>query len=162
MSTSQGGITVSTVDAKEVFATVDTSQMRVDKAALLVKLEENKKKHIEEYKDALAGYWTLVEQQLAECKSNIAKELRSAKAGVAARDKGFTKAFRASITAIPPTDYSRNYSRAITSLSWQSEPRVMLSQSEFNRYVLDDWDWKAEHMTTLSSLSFEKYGPSGY
>jgi hypothetical protein len=50
-----------------------------------------------------------------------------------------------------PVDYTNEYSAALAALDWEVEDHVYLSQSEFNRLVLNDWEWKRDFAANTQS-----------
>ena len=55
-----------------------------------------------------------------------------------------------------PVDYTNEYDQALAALDWEVDDYVHLSQTEFNRLVLNDWEWKQQFAaTSLSYLADE-------
>jgi hypothetical protein len=40
-----------------------------------------------------------------------------------------------------PVNYEREYTTAIAMVEWEVEPEIELSDMDFKRYVLDQWEW---------------------
>lgn len=45
-----------------------------------------------------------------------------------------------------PKSYKENYEKAITAFSWETEDTVELDANEFEKYVLDNWEWKEDFL----------------
>jgi hypothetical protein len=52
-----------------------------------------------------------------------------------------------------PVDQTKDYDRAIKMLSMAVDDRVVLSETDFAQYVMDDWSWMAAATTTNTLYS---------
>ena len=93
----------------------------LNKKKLIEKLEENKKKHIEEYKQAVIDFKEEATKQLTE-------QLKQVGDG----------SLRVKIELISPVNRETDYDKIISMFDWEINDDVKLSQDEFNQYVLDD------------------------
>jgi len=55
-----------------------------------------------------------------------------------------------------PVDYTNEYDQALSALDWEVEDHVYLSQTEFNRLVLNDWEWRREFAASTQSYLAEE------
>ena len=101
--------------------------IKVDKLELIRKLTENREKHRAIFLEASEGYRTAA---IAELDSMLA----DAKAG---------KTIRRSVTLVQPMDQTKDYDRALQMLAMSVEDAIVLEESDFRCYVLDEWNWKA-------------------
>lgn len=144
----------------------------VKKNELLKKLEENKKKHESEWKQAWAGYqkaWIQnVTNQIGRAKTILAKAIEATEAEGLVRFP--TEVFQ-HIEAQAPVNYAKDYDMAIDVINaFQTGERtanegfiddgiIVLSIDDFNRFWRDDWNWRKSHV--VSMLSYGATGPEG-
>lgn len=103
-------------------------KVKVDKKELLGKLEVNRVKHVEEYKEAVTEYKKAV---IAKCTEII--EIAESNPLMAPVSLGLQA----------PTSYERVYRDYIALFDWDLATEVELDADEFQHLVLDNWDWKA-------------------
>lgn len=108
--------------------------VKVTRQELLDRITANRKNHRDLFLKAQQGYRKKViealDQMLAE-----------------ARDG---KAIRRHIELPEPEDHTDDYDRTITMLQMSVEDHITISAGEFDRYVMDNWAWKA---TSIASTS---------
>ena len=112
-------------------------RIRVNKAELLVTLENNRTKHRQIFEEACDGYQKAVIREL-EAQLKRAKE-------------GIRRTMSISIPA--PIDQTKEYDRAIAMLKMSVDAEVLLSEQDFQCYVLDDWSWKQQFLTSSRAYS---------
>ena len=111
--------------------------IKVDKAKLIATLSENRAKHRKIFDEACDGYQKAVIKELEA-------QLNSAKAGIR----------RSIYISIPaPVDQTKEYDRAIAMLKMSVDDHTLLSERDFQCYVLDDWDWKQKFLASNSAYS---------
>jgi hypothetical protein len=112
--------------------------IKVEKQRLIDTVTENRAEHRGQFLEAQQVYRERVIEELD-------KRLREVRNG-----SPITLGFR-----LPePVDYTRYYDEALAGLDWEVEDQVYLSQDEFNRLVLNNWEWKQNFAaTSLSYLS---------
>lgn len=98
--------------------------IRVEKQKLIDKIKENKKNHINEYKQAVIAYKKEALKQLAEL-----------------IDKVNNGELDISLNLITPVDSSDNYDKILEMFEWEVEDQVDLEQNEFIEYVQDETDF---------------------
>lgn len=108
-----------------------------DRNEVMATLENNRDAHLAIFEEALKGYKTEVMKQLQE---HLAKVESS-------------KMYPVSIHIPVPENHIRDYDRAITMLGLSVEPTIVLSEKDVQCYVMDDWAWKRQFLTTNSSYS---------
>lgn len=113
--------------------------VKINRKELLLKVIENRSKHIEEFKEAYDGY---LEEFVAEVK----RILREAKKGNLIH----------TIEVIQPVSYEENYNRIIAMLEWSNDDDVVLDNNEFEQYVRDNWTWKHTFNLTASLYNSKK------
>lgn len=57
-------------------------------------------------------------------------------------DARSSKPIRRSISLPEPIDRTKDYDRVIAMLEMSVEDEVELEEHDFDRYVLDNWEWK--------------------
>ncbi len=110
--------------------------VKVNKLALLHTVKENLEKHTAEYNEAVKDYLVAVE--------NIAKEnhLEAIKQQLDSKYKSFPAV---------PTSYVQNYEKAIKMLEYSVEDELIIDDTTFNQLVLDEWSWKGNFSSLVSS-----------
>ena len=98
--------------------------IKVEKAKLIAKIEENKANHIIAYEKAVVAYKTEAMRQLAEITAKV--------------QKGDMKV---NLSLTTPINNESNYDKIIDMFNWEVEDIVELEQSEFNEYVQDETDF---------------------
>jgi hypothetical protein len=99
----------------------------VNKTDLVKKLRENRTQHAGKVNTARGIYRQKVVAEL-EIRLEQAKNGRDI-------DPGF-------LHLLPiPRDYTEEYDRALAVCEWEVGAEIQLTQEDFNRYVLDQWEW---------------------
>jgi len=98
--------------------------IKVKKADLIAKIQENKAKHIEAYAKAVIAYKKEALKQLTDLIQKV---------------EGGDMKVRLELTT--PVDNKDNYDKIIDMFNWEVEDIVELEQSEFNEYVQDETDF---------------------
>jgi hypothetical protein len=111
--------------------------IKVNKAELISTLQKNRAQHRKIFEEACAGYEKEVIRELQA-------QLKRAKEGI-------RRSIYISIAA--PTDQTKEYDRAIAMLNMSVDNEVMLSERDFQCYVLDDWSWKQDFLKSSSLYS---------
>ncbi len=62
------------------------------------------------------------------------------------------KRYRRAVELVEPMDMTREYDQILAMLELTTDADIELSQDEFARYVLDDWDWKER--VTMTNRSY--------
>jgi hypothetical protein len=109
----------------------------VRKADLIEKITANREAHRAIFLEAVDGYRGLAEEMLQK---HLA-EVRS----------GQMKVVRVVLDA--PVDHTRDYDRVLAMLGMSVDDQITLAQSDFAQYVLDDWSWKRQFLTSNSTYS---------
>lgn len=100
----------------------DARMIKVDKAKLIAKIQENKNQHIKEYAEAVEAF-----------KKEANDQLNKARRALNKGEWGKT-----TLRLIIPEDRTAEYDKIIQTFEWELENEVELSQGEFNEYVLDE------------------------
>jgi hypothetical protein len=108
--------------------------IKVKKADLIARIEENKATHIEAYAKAVVAYKKEALKQL----SDLTQKVENGDLNV-----------RLNLTT--PVDNRKNYDKIIDMFNWEVEDIVELEQSEFNEYVLDETEF-ARHAMASNSM----------
>lgn len=112
-------------------------KVTVNKAEALAILKTNRAKHRDIFLEALDGYGKeatkILTQRLEEVKKGSRKQIY--------------------ISLPEPSDHTKDYDRAIKMLEMNISDTVMLSEQDFNNYVMDDWNWKQQFLQSNSMYS---------
>jgi len=106
---------------------------------LLDKLQENRTKHIKEYKKARRTWL-----------KKAIRELRKV-ADRAEKDQKLNYQSFSPLNKLPkPTSYAKSYDVMIARLEAEVNDTVQLDERDFNAYWLDNWEWSGAFVGTTS------------
>lgn len=110
---------------------------RMKKEELVKVLEENMAAHNEIFEEALEGYHKeavgILEEHIAAIKSGKVRRV---------------------VFHLPePEDHTKDYERVIAMIVANEDDVISLEEYEFQQYVLDDWSWKRQFLTSNSAYS---------
>ena len=109
----------------------------VKKTELLSIIQENRTTHRTTFEEALKGFKAAAISQL----ESLLNRLRQGKAA------------NVSLHLPIPQDHTPDYDRAVRMLELHTEDTLCLTEHEFAKYVMDDWNWKREFATLCSGYS---------
>jgi hypothetical protein len=118
--------------------------VNINRQELLGIVQENKKKHVEAFKESVADYkkaaLQIAKDNLALVKTGKIEEIIKVK-------------------SMPPkpASFENEYNRAIRMLELSVDEVIELQQDVFNQLVLDEWHWKqafVSNSTIYKSFSF--------
>ena len=111
--------------------------VKVDKAELLEKLRENRNAHRAIFEEALKGYHKRVIKLLQKHIDRARKNKREQV-----------------YVSIPfPEDHTDDYDAIIAMVEMSLDNEIELDQQSFRQYVLDEWHWKGQFLSTNSAYS---------
>ena len=111
----------------------------VSTSELLEKLQENRVKHITEYKKARKTWL-----------KKAIKELRKV-ADKAEKTKSLNSKSFMPLAELPkPVSYAKSYDIMIARLNAEVNDQVELDDREFQSYWMDQWDWSGQFVGTTS------------
>lgn len=107
------------------------------KDSLLGYLRDNRKEHRDIFEEAVEGYKKkaveLLEAHIARIKKSSLE--------------------RVSVSIPVPVDHTRDYDRVISMIENTEDDVIELEEHEYAQYVLDDWAWQREFLSTNSAYS---------
>jgi hypothetical protein len=106
----------------------------VNRLDLLKKLQDNRDQHEQIYTLAVQGYIEAVTQELKD-------KLQAVKDG---------DDISRHLTNVKPENHLDDYDEVIGMMSMNIESEVTLDQSLFRQYVMDQWNWKQQFVTSTS------------
>jgi hypothetical protein len=147
--------------------------IEIEKGKLLDIIKENKEKHIEEFNKSVKAYevaklayaqefWAQLSENIGLTKSKMEDKLEmvadavlkareihtSGKGSIDLKDVNAALVMniypKVQMTVKQPVSHEKEYTVAIRGLELSTAEFVFLNQGDFSRYVLDEWDWKAE------------------
>jgi hypothetical protein len=133
----------------QALAQVQEEHTHCKRDDLTKKIKENRDQHILDYAKAIKG-WR---------KEFASTMLKHAKACEALADKASSDAAEDSITyqfpdlPTKPENHVKDYDRIIARLEMSQDGSIYLKHSDFNKYVLDEWRWKAAFTESLSNYA---------
>jgi uncharacterized protein YbjQ (UPF0145 family) len=99
--------------------------VKVSKDELLAKLRENREKHEAEYEDAVLKHRG---EAIAELQLRLQKIEAGGKIDL-------------SFNLPTPKEFLESFDEAISMLEWEQSDEIELDQRDFQRYVLNKWEW---------------------
>lgn len=103
------------------------SKVTIKKDELLAAITKNLAQHKTDYEEALVGFRAAAIEAMQLNLSN-ARMGAEVKLGIA-------------LTV--PVQHVKDYERVIRMLTMSTADEIMISESQFTMYVMDDWQWKA-------------------
>ncbi len=142
--------------------------VETEKGALLKKLKENREKHVADFKKASILYeqalyayakefTAQLEKKIKKFKTQLDKKSVEVKTAFESIDKNQTTPIdlktinsnmrfdinpNVQLTVQKPISQEKQYDEVIEMLELSTAEFVLLTNSEFKSYVLDDWSWK--------------------
>jgi len=126
-------------------------QPTIKKDALLKALKENLKLHDELHGEAVEKFWERVaadfEAKVTEARGLITNQQL---------DRGRVSI---GISFSKPENHAKDYQAVIKMIEMEVEDVIELDEHEFRQYVLNDWNWKDEFLT--SNAMYAAVGDTG-
>ena len=113
--------------------------VKVKREELLTKVRANRDAHRTLFLKAQEGYRKLVIKELD-------RMLKDAKDGLP---------IQRSVTLTEPSNHVKDYDRVITMLEMSVDDTVTLDAHDFDRYVMDNWDWSRFALATNTAYAAE-------
>ncbi len=111
----------------------------VSTSELLEKLQENRAKHVSEYKKARKAWLKKAIKELRRVADRAEKE-----------KKLNNQSFNPLMKLPKPVSYARSYDVMIARLNAEVNDQVELDERDFNAYWLDNWEWSGAFVGTTS------------
>lgn len=132
-----------------------------DKSFLLEKLAENRKRHKDIYNEALIAYRQKVLDELERVGEDLAERVVDLNEclRITQDDESRTDEFReygfgiAGINVTKPSNHLIDYDRTILMITNCQQSNIELTQGEYTQYVMDNWDWQQQFMTSNAGWS---------
>lgn len=124
--------------------------VQVKKKQLLEQLRSNLVDHQEKYEKALEAYWEKVRAAIEKIRDGANEILNDFE-----NSKTSNLDYYGLKSLEKPRCYSSMYLRVIKQVEWGHFPEglVSLTDSEFERYVLDNWTWSNDFNTTVQTYT---------
>lgn len=119
----------------------------VEKSQLLKIVKKNKEKHDFIYNEAVNGYNEAVNNYLKKVSSEgerikkLAVEYAKAESHGLKFDKTGLYLVDCHVPSAP-VSYAYEYEKTIKKLELATAPKISLQDAEFNRYVMNNWEWR--------------------
>lgn len=144
----------------------DERTVTVNRKKLLETLYTNLKKHKSDYVESVAGYKETATATLNSQIAKARKAIEDSAAIIAMKIEKFDPSDPPSnqmvvlaqhgFTLEVPQDHSKSYEVAIKMAEWEVSDTIELTQSQFQCFVMDDWDWK-QSFDTLNTRYSKKF-----
>lgn len=111
--------------------------IKAKKEDVLATIRTNREAHQAIYEEAVAGYKELAKEQLKKHLKDV--------------DRGAMQTINFLLPA--PVNHVKDYDRVIKMLEMEVADEVSLDNALFAQYIMDDWAWKQQFLTSNSSYS---------
>lgn len=137
--------------------------VEVNRERLLETLHSNKRKHVQEYQEAMQGYKSILLDKIKQEFQRAAKQLIESQKSIESKVASFTdediskqRDYFTIVDAISiemkvPRSYEKEYNAAIDIASWDVNETMELTHAEFTCFVRDEWDWK-QNFEAISAI----------
>ena len=128
------------------------SATSIDRLSLVEAIKNNRDAHIAEYGEAMTEYKKELHAKLIA----INAKLTNALADVSNDSSGIVSAYEGvdmSVNLTKPRSFQKEYDRVLRRLAMAIDTHVVLTESEFNTYVCDEWSWKGDFMRSTAMYS---------
>lgn len=108
--------------------------IRIDRDEFVAKVQQNRDNHRTVFEKALEGYrerWIL----------ELERRLHNVRRG---------RAINQYFSLPEPEDHTDDYDRILTMARMQIDDVIELTEGEFGMYVMDQWSWKSDFLSTTS------------
>jgi hypothetical protein len=112
--------------------------VRVKKDDVLSALQANREEHRQIFEEAIKNWKDQVIIRLEEMVEKAKKDINEVVL---------------SVGLVRPQDHTKDYNRAIKMLEMSQDDELELTQSDFAQFVMDDWGWQRDFLTTSSNYS---------
>lgn len=110
---------------------------RIEKTQLLEVLASNRAKHRAIFEEAVEGY------------RKKAVEMLNANLDAIKANKNH----RVGVYLQVPEDHTRDYDRIIKMVNMSTDDEIVLQETDFKSYVMDDWQWTQQFLASNSVYS---------
>lgn len=111
-------------------------EVKVKRQELLEIVKNNMKLHAQEYKESCDGYREQALARIEEAVDRLKRQVMALREGEAVG----LAAIHFSLPA--PISHLREYEQAMKMLEMSVDEDISISEEDFGRYVMDEWDWK--------------------
>lgn len=130
----------------------DERTVTVNRLKLLETLRTNREEHNRQYHESVAGYRQAAREALGVQQAKARRMIDDNAAMILAKIERFDPLDPLSnqvvvlgqiaFTLEVPQDHTKSYDVAIMMAEWEVGETIALQQSQFQCFVMDDWDWK--------------------
>lgn len=113
------------------------NEVRVNKDHLLDALKKNRERHVDTFEQVMEDYRLEAVRLLEE-------HIHRIENGAVAK---------VHVTLPAPENYEQEYDNAIAMVEWEESDTITLTAYDFNRYVLDQWEWRGKFDQTVATYS---------
>jgi F0F1-type ATP synthase membrane subunit b/b' len=114
--------------------------VKVSKDRLLATLQENRKKHVADYNEAVSNYHRKVMEGIEQLRLDVA--------GLESDETSEIEKLVNRLHFPAPQSFEKEYDKAIAQLEWETESELTLTEAEFEQLVRDNWGWKGAFAAT--------------
>ena len=127
-------------------AIADTQDLytRINKKDLLEEIQANSLKHSKEFSDAFQGWRVAIAKAAAEYIEDFGTRLTNFEE----KEEPTFSVIYPNQLPTPPTNHTSDYQRIIRRFEMSLDETIFLSHDDFDKFVLDQWDWSRDHATS--------------
>ena len=124
--------------------------VKVKRDELLVKVRDNRVKHVAEYEEAVSGYKQAAVEAIDRAMEQLKGRVKNLRAGeVLALDAVM---FNLAV----PRNHAKDYDQVIMMLEMSVDEHLTIKSDEFACYVMDDWAWKQDFLQVSNTYTNKK------
>ena len=132
----------------QALAEVQEGHVHCERDELKKKITDNRDQHVKDYEKALVGW----RKEFAAVMLKHAKACEELAVKVADAPADRVE-FKYPELPTKPENHVKDYDRIIARLGMEQETKIYLKHSDFDKYVLDEWRWKAAFTEALSNYA---------
>lgn len=139
----------------QALAKVQENHTKIPREKLLEAIKENRETHKTEFDKAIIGWRKESVKALKKHQAHVEKVIGRMEADVSEDKPVKGLNVRNLYPKIPtrPEDHTADYDGLIKRLEMSSDETIWLTHHDFERFVLDKWDWKETFSAQLSNYA---------
>ena len=117
--------------------------VKVNRDKLIEKLKENRKKHQQEYTEAVNAYQDA-------CVKELQDALKKVRGWKSYEDYDVVQ-----VSNYPPTHHLKDYDRVLASLEMSVDQDLVITAAQVSQFVMDEWNWSEQFRNSTSNYKVE-------
>lgn len=125
-------------------------EVKVNRLDLLIKVKENREKHVADYQESVLGYKQAALKAIEDGMRKLKRQVEELQAGEKIRLAAV------SFDLAVPENHSKDYDQVISMLEMSVDDHMLIRSDEFAMYVMDDWSWRQSFEGTKAMYTMHK------